>query len=157
MVPLKRAGSRKKVIIVGAGPGGLMAARELAEYVDVTIIEKGKDISRRTCEVMKGKDCISCNVCNVTAGVGGAGGMSDGKLNLNPLIGGDLVDFLGMRRTQELFDMVDAYFVENGAPEEIPHVPFQALEQCAAANGIEFIPIRQSTSAATCFPGSSAP
>jgi len=39
--------------------------------------------------------------------------------------------------------MVDAYFVENGAPEEVPHVPFQALEQCAAANGIEFIPIRQ--------------
>jgi uncharacterized FAD-dependent dehydrogenase len=138
-----KAGNRKQVIIVGAGPAGLMAARELAEYADVTIIEKGKDIKYRTCQVMKGKDCIYCNVCNVTAGVGGAGGMSDGKLNFNPLIGGDLIDFLGMRRTQELFDMVDTYFVENGAPEEIPHVPFETLEQCAAANGIEFIPIRQ--------------
>jgi uncharacterized FAD-dependent dehydrogenase len=128
---------------VGAGPGGLMAARQLAEYADVTIIEKGKDIGRRTCQVMKGKDCIDCNVCSVTAGVGGASGMSDGKLNLSPLIGGDLVDFIGMKRTQELFDMVDTYFVEHGAPDEIPHVPYLKLQQCAAANGIEFIPIKQ--------------
>ena len=41
------AGSRKKVIIVGAGPAGLMAARQLADYADVTIIEKGKDIDQR--------------------------------------------------------------------------------------------------------------
>jgi uncharacterized FAD-dependent dehydrogenase len=120
-----------------------MAARQLAEYVDVTIIEKGRDIGRRTCQVMKGKDCIYCNVCSVTAGVGGAGGMSDGKLNLSPLIGGDLVDFVGMRRADELFDMVDTYFMEHGAPEEIPHVPYLELQQCAAANGIEFIPIKQ--------------
>lgn len=65
----RSAGSRKKVIIVGAGPAGLLAARQLAEYVDVTIIEKGKDIAQRTCQVMKGKDCIYCNVCSVTAGV----------------------------------------------------------------------------------------
>ena len=135
--------NRKKTIIVGAGPAGLLAARQLADYADVTIIEKGKDIGRRTCQVMKGKDCIYCNVCNVTAGVGGAGGMSDGKLNLSPLIGGDLVDFIGVGRTEELFDMVDAYFVEHGAPPEEPHVPTTPLIQRAAANGIEFIPIRQ--------------
>ncbi|HTX43091.1 MAG TPA: FAD-dependent oxidoreductase, partial [Methanocella sp.] len=139
----RRVVNRKKTIIVGAGPAGLLAARQLADYADVTIIEKGKDIGRRTCQVMKGKDCIYCNVCNVTAGVGGAGGMSDGKLNLSPLIGGDLVDFIGMQRAQELFDMVDAYFVEHGAPEEVPHVPSAGLQQSAAANGIEFIPIKQ--------------
>ena len=136
-------GTKGKVIIVGAGPAGLMAARELAEYADVTIIEKGRDIGQRTCQVMKGKYCVYCNVCSVTAGVGGAGGMSDGKLNLSPLIGGDLVDFVGARRADELFDMVDTYFVEHGAPPEEPHVPPTPLVQRAAANGIEFIPIRQ--------------
>jgi len=144
VVTTKRSAvNRKKAIIVGAGPGGLMAARQLAEYADVTIIEKGRDIGSRTCQVMKGKDCIYCNVCSVTAGIGGAGGMSDGKLNLSPLIGGDLVDFVGMGRANELFDIVDAYFVEHGAPEETPHVPSLELQQCAAANGIEFIPIKQ--------------
>ncbi|BAI62556.1 putative oxidoreductase [Methanocella paludicola SANAE] len=128
---------------MGAGPGGLMAARELAECANVTIVDKGKDIGKRTCEVMKGKDCISCSICNVTAGVGGASGMSDGKLNLSPLIGGDLVDFLGVQRTQRLVDMVDAYFVEHGAPDEAPHIPSTSLQQSAAANGIEFIPIKQ--------------
>jgi hypothetical protein len=137
------AGSRTKVIVVGAGPAGLMAARQLADYADVTIIEKGKDIGRRNCEVMKGKDCIYCNACNVTAGVGGAGGMSDGKLNLSPVIGGDLIDFIGMKKTQELFDIVDAYYVQHGAPDEFPHVPSDGLQQSAAANGIEFIPIKQ--------------
>ena len=92
---------------------------------------------------MKGKDCIYCNVCSVTAGVGGAGGMSDGKLNLSPLIGGDLLDFVGMRRPKSLFDMVDTYFIENGAPPEDPHVPRRPWSRRAAANGIEFIPIRQ--------------
>jgi len=120
-----------------------MAARQLAEYADVTVIEKGRDISQRNCQVMKGKECVYCNVCSVTAGVGGAGGMSDGKLNLSPVIGGDLLDFVGTRRADELFNMVDTYFVENGAPPEEPHVPPTALVTRAAANGIEFIPIHQ--------------
>ena len=120
-----------------------MAARQLAEYGDVTVIEKGRDISQRYCQVMKGKECVYCNVCSVTAGVGGAGGMSDGKLNLSPVIGGDLLDFVGTRRADELFAMVDTYFVENGAPPEEPHVPPTPLVTSAAANGIEFIPIRQ--------------
>jgi uncharacterized FAD-dependent dehydrogenase len=88
--------TKGKVIIVGAGPAGLMAARELAGYADVAIMEKGRDIGQRSCQVMKGKYCVYCNVCSVTAGVGGAGYMSDGKLNLSPLIGGDLEDLVGM-------------------------------------------------------------
>ncbi|WP_424359883.1 NAD(P)/FAD-dependent oxidoreductase [Methanocella sp. MCL-LM] len=135
--------AKPKVIIVGAGPGGLLAAHKLADRASVTIIEKGKDIGQRSCQVMKGKDCIYCNVCSVTAGVGGAGGMSDGKLNLSPQVGGDWAEFVSTRRAEELIEEVDRYFIEHGAPPEDPHVPPSALATRAAASGIEFIPIRQ--------------
>jgi ribulose 1,5-bisphosphate synthetase/thiazole synthase len=58
-----------KIVIVGAGPAGLFAARELAANHDVTIIER-------------------------TNYVGGSGLHSDGKLNFHPSIGGDLTEFL---------------------------------------------------------------
>lgn len=135
--------AKPKVIIVGAGPGGLLAAHKLAGVADLTLIEQGKDISKRTCQVMKGNGCIFCNVCQVTAGVGGAGGMSDGKLNLSPMIGGDWAEFVGHRRADELIEEVDHYFIKHGAPPEDPHVPAAALATRAAASGIEFIPIRQ--------------
>ena len=133
----------KKAIIVGAGPGGLLAAHKLAGKLDVTIIEKGKDIGQRTCQVIKGKICIYCNVCSVTAGVGGAGGMSDGKLNLSPLIGGDWAEFVGTQEANRLIDEVDGYFVKHGAPGKEQEANGTALATRAAANGIEFIPIRQ--------------
>jgi uncharacterized FAD-dependent dehydrogenase len=133
----------KKAIIVGAGPGGLLAAHRLAGALDVTIIEQGRDIGQRTCQVIKGNNCVYCNVCSVTAGVGGAGGMSDGKLNLSPLIGGDWAEFVGPQEAIRLIDEVDSYFVEHGAPPEQPAVHGAELATRAAANGIEFIPIRQ--------------
>lgn len=142
-----------RVIIVGAGPGGIMAAHKLSKYADVTVIERGRDIDRRTCQVLKGNGCIYCNVCSVTAGVGGAGGMSDGKLNLSPQIGGDLIDFVGLNRAEELIDEVDEYFIKHGAPPEDPHVPPSELATRAAANGIEFIPIRQKHIGSDMLPG----
>jgi uncharacterized FAD-dependent dehydrogenase len=120
-----------------------MAAHRLAGALDVTIIEKGRDIGQRTCQVIKGRECIYCNVCSVTAGVGGAGGMSDGKLNFSPLIGGDWAEFVGIQKADRLIDEVDGYFVEHGAPPEEPKVHGSDLATRAAANGIEFIPIRQ--------------
>jgi hypothetical protein len=142
-----------KAIIVGAGPAGLLAAHKLAGNLDVTVIEKGKDIHQRKCQVMNGKDCIYCNVCSVTAGVGGAGGMSDGKLNLSPQIGGDLIDFVGLKKADSLIEEVDKYFIEHGTPPEDPHVPPSALQMKAAANGIEFIPIRQKHIGSDMLPG----
>ncbi len=97
-----------------------MAAHKLAGALDVTIIEQGRDIGQRSCQVIKGKECIYCNVCNVTAGVGGAGGMSDGKLNFSPLVGGDWAEFVTPQKADELIDEVDGYFVEHGAPPEEP-------------------------------------
>ena len=71
------------VIIVGGGPAGLFAAYYLSENsdLDVLLIEKGKNISRRNCPINEEQGCIKCKPCNILCGVGGAGLFSDGKLN----------------------------------------------------------------------------
>ncbi len=117
----------KKVIIVGAGPAGLFAALELMDKTEVLIIDKGKNIESRSNDIQ---------------GVGGAGGISDGKLNLHPKIGGDLTEFVSDREAYELIDRVDEIFVNHGAPEE-EKLSAEDLLRRAAASGIEFIPIKQ--------------
>jgi flavin-dependent dehydrogenase len=63
------------VAIIGAGPAGLFAARELAPAgLKVVVVEKGQAPRERK---------------SLTYGVGGAGAFSDGKLNLTARIGGE--------------------------------------------------------------------
>ena len=70
------------VIIIGAGPGGLFAAHKLSAKLKVAVFETGKDIEKRVCPSNSHEShCYKCSPCNITSGVGGAGGLSDGKLN----------------------------------------------------------------------------
>ncbi|MBC7114264.1 MAG: uncharacterized protein PWR09_534 [Archaeoglobi archaeon] len=135
----------KRVVIVGAGPAGLFCAYELSksEKFQITIIEAGKRIEERRCPVKEGKKCVHCKLCDVVHGVGGAGGMSDGKLNLHPSIGGDLLEFMDEQRAWELIKMVDEIFLRHGAPGEIYLGDSEELRRRAAAASIEFIPVRQ--------------
>jgi uncharacterized FAD-dependent dehydrogenase len=79
------------VVIIGAGPAGLFAAMRLADSMKVLVIDRRPR-------------------------PGGAGGYTDGKLNLSPHIGLDLTE-LGLseeeatRRIQE----VDRIFLDHGA------------------------------------------
>ncbi|MGA7105390.1 MAG: FAD-dependent oxidoreductase [Candidatus Deferrimicrobiaceae bacterium] len=79
------------VVIVGAGPAGLFAARALAGKLRVLVLEE------------KGR-------------TGGAGAMTDGKLNLSPYIGLDLSE-LGMSKAEaeERIAGIDEVFLEHGA------------------------------------------
>ncbi|HJX16312.1 MAG TPA: FAD-binding protein, partial [Candidatus Deferrimicrobiaceae bacterium] len=79
------------VVIVGAGPAGLFAARALAGKLRVIVLEE------------KGR-------------TGGAGAMTDGKLNLSPHIGLDLTE-LGLSETEagERIAAIDEVFLEHGA------------------------------------------
>jgi uncharacterized FAD-dependent dehydrogenase len=81
----------RDVVIVGAGPAGLFAARALAGKLGVLVLEE------------KGR-------------TGGAGAMTDGKLNLSPHIGLDLSE-LGITENEakELIDRIDKVFLEYGA------------------------------------------
>ncbi len=129
------------VVIIGAGPAGLFAAYELAGK-KVLVIDIGKDIKKRKCPAQTTK-CTKCTPCNVMCGLGGAGGLSDGKLNLRYDIGGNLADFVS--KPQELVDHIDSIFLEHGVPDIVFNNKDKTewLERKAASCGIRFLPIRQ--------------
>ncbi|MEM0214945.1 MAG: NAD(P)/FAD-dependent oxidoreductase [Archaeoglobaceae archaeon] len=141
------------VVIVGAGPGGMFAAYKLAESKKVAIFEMGRDISKRKCPSdLSQSYCKKCNPCNITSGVGGAGGLSDGKLNyVNPnypssfTVGGDF-EFLSPRYLIEKMKEVDEIFSAHGVSGELygdDEAKLDRFLKQANAAGIEFVPLRQ--------------
>lgn len=140
---------KKRVVIIGAGPAGLFAAYELCRNsgFSITIIDWGPDISERNCPAVKTGVCIGCQPCNIMCGLGGAGGMSSGILNLRYDIGGDLSELVGSRsKAEELVREVDQIFLDHGAPPEVygdDPAGVEELKRKAAAVGISFIPIVQ--------------
>ena len=93
---------KKHVVIVGAGPAGLMTAYKLAKYnlnvedlFYITVVDKGNSLDKRQCTVRKGDACKHCKPCNIMCGFGGAGTFSDCKLSLMPSsgVGGDIADY----------------------------------------------------------------
>ncbi len=97
------------VVIVGAGPAGLFTAYELitkglenhqSNKLKIAIVEMGNRASERKCPLLISglsnnhnliKGCIKCVPCNIMYGVGGAGALSSGTINLRPDVGGDLI------------------------------------------------------------------
>ena len=109
------------VIIVGAGPAGIFSALELVrrDGLSVALVERGPDISRRTCPARATGVCNSCEPCDITCGWGGAGAFSDGKLTLTTDVGGWLDDFVAKDRLRELVEYVDGIWLEYGATTEV--------------------------------------
>ncbi|MGB9861947.1 MAG: FAD-dependent oxidoreductase, partial [Candidatus Bipolaricaulaceae bacterium] len=102
------------VAIIGAGPAGLFAARELVpSRLRVIVLEKGQAPRERQ---------------SITCGVGGAGAFSDGKLNLSPRIGGEPEALgLGPKEAADLIAYVDEIFTHYGAPGEYSGEDEEAL------------------------------
>ncbi len=134
------------VIIIGAGPAGLFAAYEFAEKSDlnVLVIDKGKDIKYRQCPSLREfQRCYKCKPCNILCGLGGAGGLSDGKLNLKSNIGGNLEEFVSKNESEDLIKKIDNIFLKHGSPDKLYGKNNHELEKKASACGIQFIPIPQ--------------
>ena len=133
------------VIIVGAGPAGLFAADTLSSQgYKVAIFDKGRDIEQRICPKEKNPDCkCFCNPCNIYAGLGGAGGKSDGKLNFHPKIGGNLYEFT--KNPEKYIDIVDKVFTALSGVTEYSTMNEKAekLSYKALQNGQEFVIIKQ--------------
>ncbi|ABO34849.1 FAD dependent oxidoreductase [Methanococcus maripaludis C5] len=137
------------VVIIGAGPAGLFAAYELSKYdkLKTLVIDKGKDVLDRYCAADKLKKCIKCEPCQIMYGVGGAGGLSDGTLNLRPDIGGNLFDLTDDENyAWQLIFEVDKIFLTHGGPKKLSKGSFEkikSLQRRSAQNGVRFIPIIQ--------------
>ncbi|MGL4607667.1 MAG: NAD(P)/FAD-dependent oxidoreductase [Eubacteriaceae bacterium] len=128
------------VIIVGAGPGGIFTAMELAKNnkdLKILMLEKGNSIERRICPKRKTNKCVGCKPCNITTGFAGAGAYSDGKLSLSPDVGGELPDYIGYQETVELISYVDDIYLHFGAdprvhgvdnPEKIRSIRTKAIQ-----------------------------
>jgi uncharacterized FAD-dependent dehydrogenase len=134
------------VLIIGAGPAGLFAANELSDKLKVVVVDKGRDLTRRHCVALRNGSCERCLPCNITGGLGGAGGLSDGKLNLRPDIGGNLEEFVSNEEAWSIIEKIDQIFLKHGASEEL-YAPdndkISPILRVAAATGIKFIPIVQ--------------
>ena len=107
------------VIIIGAGPGGIFSAFELARLrpdLRIGVFEAGHALHKRHCPIdgKKVKNCIGCKSCSIMNGFGGAGAFSDGKYNITNDFGGTLYEYIGKETALELMHYVDRINMEYG-------------------------------------------
>jgi uncharacterized protein len=127
LADLKNVATKKRAIIVGAGPAGLFAALRLIELgIKPIVFERGKDVRARRRDLAAiNKDQIVNPESNYCFGEGGAGTYSDGKLYTRSKKRGDLLRILEI-------------FVAHGTPENIlyeahPHIGTNKLPNIVAA------------------------
>ncbi len=110
------------VIIIGAGPGGIFSAYELATKnsdLKIAVFESGNELAKRKCPIdgVKVKSCIKCPTCAIMSGFGGAGAFSDGKYNLTNDFGGTLYEYIGKKQAMDLMKYVDHINITHGGEE----------------------------------------
>ncbi len=123
---LKSVNNNKKVIIVGAGPGGYFAALELLEHgIQPIVFDRGKDVRTRRRDLRAIQQFGIVNPhSNYCFGEGGAGTYSDGKLYTRSHKRGDIYKVLKL-------------LVEHGASSDIlvdahPHIGSNKLPNIVA-------------------------
>lgn len=124
---LREVAAPHQVVIVGAGPAGLLCAYELARHgIGSVVVDRGKMVQPRRRDLKGlnrlGKVDLDSNYC---FGEGGAGTYSDGKLYTRADKRGDVGDIL-------------ATLVRHGAPPEIltdarPHIGSNRLPKVITA------------------------
>ncbi|MBR0412621.1 MAG: NAD(P)/FAD-dependent oxidoreductase [Eubacterium sp.] len=110
------------IVIIGAGPGGIFSAYELAtknENLKIAVFEAGNALANRKCPIDgdKVKSCIQCKTCAIMSGFGGAGAFSDGKYNITNDFGGTLYEYIGKKKAIELMKYVDHINVTHGGED----------------------------------------
>lgn len=122
----KPVSSKRKVIIVGAGPAGMFAALKLIEGgISPIILERGKDVRARRRDLKAIQEGTVNPDSNYCFGEGGAGTYSDGKLYTRSSKRGDISAILKI-------------FVAHGASSDIlidahPHIGSNKLPEVVTA------------------------
>jgi hypothetical protein len=135
------------VIIVGSGPAGIFSALELSQTtnLDILLLDKGRNIYHRVCPLTTGQTSRSpCSPCNMVSGWGGAGAFSDGKLTLSSNVGGQLKNYIGVGKTNELVQYVDNIYLSFGASDNTYGIGERVEEfsQKAESAGLRLIPVK---------------
>ena len=107
------------IVIIGAGPGGIFSAFELAKNnsdLNIAVFEAGNSLDKRKCPIDgdKVKSCIGCKTCAIMSGFGGAVAFSDGKYNITNDFGGTLYEYIGKKKAIDLMKYVDEINMEYG-------------------------------------------
>ncbi|KGM96138.1 FAD-dependent oxidoreductase [Clostridium novyi A str. 4552] len=120
------------VIIVGAGPAGIFTALEVTKLnseLSVLIIDKGRNIEKRTCPARKTGKCVNCNPCAITFGWSGAGAFSDGKLSLSPEVGGRILEYYSEEECKNLINYCDNIYLKFGANKVVHGLNNERVEE----------------------------
>lgn len=106
------------VIIVGAGPAGLLTAYEIDKNADsqlkILLVDEGQDHESRYCTVLNRAPCIGCDPCHMTHGLGGAGLFLNAKLSFYPAGSGLGKLCGGEKNALELYDYAGEVLGELG-------------------------------------------
>lgn len=141
---------RYDAVIVGAGPAGIFTALELIRHapeMQILMVDSGSEIAKRSCPARSTGKCANCQPCNILHGWSGAGAFSDGKLSLSPEVGGQVADYIGQKKAEELIRYADSIYLECGAPTEVHGLNTTEVEKIAyecSRNGIQLVtcPVR---------------
>lgn len=110
------------IVIIGAGPAGIFTALEVTKLnpqLNILIVDKGRNIEKRSCPARTTGKCVNCKPCGITFGWSGAGAFSDGKLSLSPEVGGRILEYYSEDEAKELIKYCDDIYLQFGANKTV--------------------------------------